>query len=121
MPKIQAKLVAALSILNSSGVSLGSTKKVAVLVTALMLYKIKSNPMHHLKGALPLPYVPVRVSRGALVAHRHSLTHPRCRASQYRRTFVLLSVSCWNDLSFPVFDGVAHATWHRPSCHSQEQ
>ena len=36
-----------------------------------MLFKIKSNPMHPLSGALPLPYVPVRVTRGALVAHRH--------------------------------------------------
>ena len=36
-----------------------------------MLFKIKSNPMHPLRGALPLPYVPARVTRGALVAHRH--------------------------------------------------
>ena len=34
-----------------------------------MLFKIKSNPMHPLSGALPLPYVPARVIRGALVAH----------------------------------------------------
>ena len=33
-----------------------------------MLFKIKSNPMHPLSGALPLPYVPARVTRGALVA-----------------------------------------------------
>ena len=37
-----------------------------------MIFKIKSNPMHPLSGALPLPYVPARVTRGALVAHRHS-------------------------------------------------
>ena len=37
-----------------------------------MLFKIKINPMHPLSGALPLPYVPARVTRGALVAHRHS-------------------------------------------------
>ena len=36
-----------------------------------MLFKIKSNPMHPLIGALPLPHVPARVTRGALVAHRH--------------------------------------------------
>ena len=35
-----------------------------------MLYKIRCNPMHSLYGALPLPYVPVRVTRVALVAHR---------------------------------------------------
>ena len=34
-----------------------------------MLFKIKSNPMHPLSGALLLPYVPARVTRGALVTH----------------------------------------------------
>ena len=71
-----------------------------------MLFKIKSNPMHPLSSALLLPYVPARVTRGALVAHRHSFAPPRCRTSQYRRTFVPLSVSLWNDLNDPVFDGV---------------
>ena len=28
--------------------------------------------MHPLSGALPLPYVPARVTRGAFVAHMHS-------------------------------------------------
>ena len=64
-----------------------------------MLFKIKSNAMLPLSGALPLPYVPARVTRGALVAHRHSFATPRCRTSQYLRTFVPLSVSLWNDLS----------------------
>ena len=35
-----------------------------------MLYKIRCNPVHPLNGALPGPYVPVRVTRGVLVAHR---------------------------------------------------
>ena len=43
-----------------------------------MLFKIKSNPVHPLSGALPLPYVLARVTRGALVAHRHSFAPPRC-------------------------------------------
>ena len=55
-----------------------------------MLFKIKSNPMHPLSGALPLSYVPARVTRGALVAHRHSFAPPRSGTSQYRRTFVPL-------------------------------
>ena len=38
-----------------------------------MLFKVKSYPMYPLSGALPLQYVPARVTRGALVAHRHSL------------------------------------------------
>ena len=71
-----------------------------------MLFKIKSTPMHPFSGALPLPYVPARVTRGALVAHRHSFAPPRCWTSQYLRSFVSHSVSIWNDLSDPVFDGV---------------
>ena len=65
--------------------------------------------MHLLRGALPLPYVPTRVTRGALIAHRHSFAPPRCRTSQYRSSFVPLSVCLWNDLSDPVFDGVGLA------------
>ena len=60
--------------------------------------KIKSNAMHPPSGAFPLPYVPARVTHGALLAHSHSFTPPRCRTSQYRRTFLLLSVSLWSDL-----------------------
>ena len=37
-----------------------------------MLFKIRCNPMHLLYGALPVPYVPMRVTRGALVAHRYT-------------------------------------------------
>ena len=70
-----------------------------------MLYKIGCNPMHPLNGALPGLYVPVRVTRGALVAHRYTYAPPRCRTSQYRITFILLSVSLWNDLSDSAFDG----------------
>ena len=69
-----------------------------------MLFKIKSNPMHPLSGLCRM--CRLRVTRGALVAHGHSFAPPRCRTSQYRRTFVPLSVSLWNDLSDPVFDGV---------------
>ena len=76
------------------------------VVILCMLYKIRCNPVHPLNGALPGPYVPVRVTRGALVAHRFTYALPRCRTSQYRRTFIHLSVSLWNDLVNPVFDGV---------------
>ena len=70
-----------------------------------MLYKI-SNPVHPLCGAHPVLHVPVRVTRGAVIAHRFTYAPPRCRTSQYRRTFILLSVSLWNDLSDLVYDGV---------------
>ena len=61
--------------------------------------------VHSPSGALSLPYVPERVARGALVAHRHSFAPLGCR-SHYRITFVLLSLPLQNDLSDPVFDGV---------------
>ena len=48
--------------------------------------------MHPLNGALPGPYVPVRVTRGALVSHRYTYAQPRCRTSRYSRTFIPLSV-----------------------------
>ena len=71
-----------------------------------MLYKIRCNPVHSLNGALPGPYVPARVTRGALVAHRYTYVQPRCRTLQYSRTFIPFSVSLWNDLASSVFDGV---------------
>ena len=74
-----------------------------------MLYMIRCKTMHPLNGALPGPYVPVRVTRRALVAHRYTYAPPRCRTSQYRRTFIPLSVTFWNDLAIPVFDGVGLA------------
>ena len=64
-----------------------------------MLFKIKSNPMHPLSCALPLA-----CCFGC--SCRHSFAPPCCRTSQYRRTFVALSVSLWNDLNYHVFDGV---------------
>ena len=78
------------------------------MVVLCMLYKIRCNTVHPLNGALPGPYVPVQVTRGALVAHRYTYAPPRCRTSQYSRTFILLSVSLWNDLANPVFDGVGY-------------
>ena len=71
-----------------------------------MLFKIKNNLIHLPSGALPLPYVPAPVARGALVAHMHSFQHPRCRISAVTHTFLPLSVYLLNDLNDPVFDGV---------------
>ena len=69
-------------------------RSVAVLC---MVYKIRWNPIHPLYGALPVPYVPVRVIAYA---------PPGCRTSQYGRAFIPLSVSLSNDLSYSMFDGV---------------
>ena len=49
-------------------------RSVAVLC---MLYKIRCNQIHPLNDALPGPYVPVRVTRGALFAHRYTYAPPR--------------------------------------------
>ena len=81
-------------------------RSVAVLY---MLYKIRCNPVHPLNSVLPGPYVPVLVTRGTLVAHRFTYAPPRCRTLQYSRIFIPFSVSLWNDLANPVFDGVGLA------------
>ena len=65
--------------------------------------------MHPLNGALPGPYVPARVTRGAPVAYRYTYAPPRCRTLQYSRTFIPFSVFLWKDLANPVFDGVGLA------------
>ena len=78
-------------------------RSVAVLC---MRYKIRCNPVHPLNGALPGPYVPVRVTRGAVIAHRYTYAPPRCRTLQYSRIFIPFSVSLWNDFANSVFDGV---------------
>ena len=75
----------------------------------LMLYKIRCDPVHPFNSAVPGPYVPARVTRGALVAHRYTFAPPRCRTLQYSRTFIPFSVSLWNDLANPVLDGVGLA------------
>ena len=59
-------------------------RSVAVLC---MLYKIRCNPMHPLNDALPGPYVPLRVTRGALVPHQYTYVSPPFRTSQYARLF----------------------------------
>ena len=62
--------------------------------------------MYAAQDQVYVPYVPVRVTRGAVIAHRYTYAPPRCRTSQYRWTFISWSVSLWNDLSDPVFDGM---------------
>ena len=81
-------------------------RSVAVLC---ILYKIRCKPMHPLNDALPGPYVPQRVTRGALVAHRYTYAPPRCRTSQHNRTFILLSLSLWNDHANHIFNDVGLA------------
>ena len=50
-----------------------------------------------------------RLHGGALVAYLYTYAPPRRRTSQYRRTFISLSMSLWNDLANPVFHRVGLA------------
>ena len=45
--------------------------------------------MPPLCGALPVQYVPVRVTHGAVIAYRYTYVPLRCRTSRYRMTFIL--------------------------------
>ena len=69
-----------------------------------------------INGVQPGPYVPVSVTPGATVAHRYTYAPPRCRTSQYLRTFISVSVSLWNDLTDPVFDGVGLVIFKSRPC-----
>ena len=55
-----------------------------------MLYKIRSNPMHPLCGTLPVPYVPVQITRGTLIAHWYTYAPPRCCTAEPHSTAGLL-------------------------------
>ena len=55
--------------------------------------------MLYLYDALHVLYVPVRVTRRALVAYRYTYDPPRCR------TFIPLPVYLWNDFADHSFDG----------------
>ena len=74
---------------------LAHRRSIAVLC---MLFKIRCNPLHALYGALPVPYVSVRVKCGAVVTHWYTSALPLCRTSQYSRAFIPFSVSLRNDL-----------------------
>ena len=65
--------------------------------------------MRPLNGTLIGPYVPVKVTCGALVAHRFTYAPFRWRTLQHRRTFMPFSVFLWNDFADPAFDGVGLA------------
>ena len=64
---------------------IANRRSVAILC---MLYKNRCNQMHPLNISLHGPYVPVRVTLGALVAHRFAYAPLRCRTSKFRRTFI---------------------------------
>ena len=73
--------------------------------------------MQPLYGAQPVPNVPVLVACGALAAYRYTYAPPRrrssqCRrSSQYRSTFIPLSVSLLTERTDHLFDRVGLASF----------
>ena len=75
--------------------------------------------MHSLSGALPLPYVQARVTRGALVligtrwrllvVGLLSIAEALCPILWNHSLESFFGIILWNDLSDPVFDGVGLA------------
>ena len=113
--KLLDPLVSSASFLTGGGFECDNAHRRSVAVLC-MLYKIRCNSMHPLYGSLPGAYAPCSAvytwcsgKALALVGHRYIYMPPRCRTSQYHRTFILLSVSLWNDLADLVFDGVGLA------------
>ena len=90
----------------SLGVCLSVTFHIVDTWQSCVCFIRSGNTVHPLTSDLPGPYVPARVTRGALVAHRYTYAPPRCRTLQYSRNFIPFSVSLWNDLANPVFDSV---------------
>ena len=93
------------------------------VVVLCMLYKFRCKPMHHIYGPLLVPYMPVLVTRGDVIAHRYNYAPLAAEPRSTAGPFILLLVSVWNDLGDPVFDGVGlagsrvgpmHLYW--PSC-----
>ena len=86
----------------SLGVCLSNIAHRQPMAVLCKLYTIGCNPMHPRYGALPVPYVPVGVTRYCLVAYRYTYALDRCRTLMYSWTFIPMSVSLYNDLADPV-------------------
>ena len=76
-------------------------RSVAVLC---MLYKIRCNPKHPLCGALPVPYVPVQVTRSALIIHRYTFAPLHCKTFQVSISVSLIGCQSPSPgLALPIF------------------
>ena len=69
--KLQDSVVSVASFLTGGVFECDLAHRGSVAVLC-MLYKTRCNPFHPLYGALSVPYVPVRVTRGAVIAHRYT-------------------------------------------------
>ena len=68
-----------------------------------MFYKIRANSDHPVNQWMTPPFVPSRLTRGAVAAHGQSVTLRRAKTSKFARTFVS---RLWNGLTSAVFDEV---------------
>ena len=93
------RVVSGARFLNGGVFKCDIAHRLTVAVLCMHLYKIMCNPMHHLYVALP---VPVRVTRGALVAHRYvHLAVPQYLAvpqDLHSPLIVHVERSCWNGI-----------------------
>ena len=104
---VRSAVCLAYSVLESN---ISHRRSVAALC---MLFKIKSNTMHPLSGALPVPYMPIITCRQLFFStlqwlflrctvqwnsHQQKFLFFLFLTSQYRRNFVTFLVSLWNDL-----------------------
>ena len=69
-----------------------------------MLHKVNSNSNHCLFSELPSASTRVRLTRAAAAAHPLEFEVPRCRMSQFERSFLPAQARMWNDLPYTVFD-----------------
>ena len=63
--KLVDRVVSGAVFLTGGGFECERAHRLSVAVLS-MLYKIRCNPLHRLYGALPVPYVPARVTRGTV-------------------------------------------------------
>ena len=81
--KLLDRTVNGAGFLTSGGLDCDLAHRRSVTVLC-MLYKIRCILMHPLYGTLPVPYIPVRVTLGALVARRYTYAlEPRSTADLY--------------------------------------
>ena len=59
-----------------------------------MLYKIRCKSMHPLYGAIPGPYVPVRVTSGTVITHRYTYAPPRISVFLWNTEIFILVFPC---------------------------
>ena len=71
-----------------------------------MMYKIRCYQMHSLYGALTVPYVPVRITCGAAIAHRYTYVPTRLEPSSTAGLSFPCQYLC---LTITVFDGLGLA------------